>query len=122
MEKGRELAFNCVSKEWATGEAGPSFSRYHLDNQSSHKLSDEDMAYLAGAGEKLQCKKNWTPSLVVTGVAPKLDDYGSLLQIEAFKFILECLRWRPVTIFVFAHRALTDISYVRFHWFGVIAD
>ncbi|KAG1829935.1 cytochrome P450 [Suillus variegatus] len=43
--------------------------------------------------------------------APKLDDYGSLPQIEAFKFILECLRWRPVTIFVFAHRALTDISY-----------
>jgi cytochrome P450 len=50
-------------------------------------------------------------NLVVT--APTFDDYNSLPQIEAF--MLECLRWRPVTTLGFAHRALTDIVYVRFH-------
>ncbi|KAG1829959.1 hypothetical protein EV424DRAFT_367543 [Suillus variegatus] len=33
-----------VPKQLATGEAGPSFSRYLLENQPSHKLSDEEMA------------------------------------------------------------------------------
>ncbi|OAX34928.1 cytochrome P450, partial [Rhizopogon vinicolor AM-OR11-026] len=40
---------NRVSKELTTGKAGPSFGRYLLENQSSHKLSDEEMAYLAGS-------------------------------------------------------------------------
>jgi hypothetical protein len=50
---------------------------------------------------------------------PTFDDCNSLPQIEAF--MLECLRWRPVTTLGFAHRALTDIVYVRLHcvlaWF-----
>ncbi|KAG1908855.1 uncharacterized protein F5891DRAFT_30031 [Suillus fuscotomentosus] len=87
--KGKRVSFhdqlNRLSKEWATGEAGPSFSRYLLENQSSHKLSDEEMAYLAGSlfsasnygcrhllhaipRCRRKCKRNWTPSLVVTGV------------------------------------------------------
>lgn len=52
-------------------------------------------------------KRNST--LIVT--APTFDDYSSLPQIEAF--MLECLRWRPVTTLGFAHRASTDIVYVR---------
>ncbi|KAG2053934.1 cytochrome P450 [Suillus hirtellus] len=123
---------NRVSKELATGEAGPSFSRYLLENQSSHKLSDEEMAYLAGslfgagsdttavavmvvvmaaacypkAQEKVQEELD---TVVGRDRAPTLDEYGSLPQIEAF--MLECLRWRPVTTLGFAHRALTDIPY-----------
>lgn len=31
------------------GEAGPSFGRYLLENQNTHKLSYEEMAYLAGS-------------------------------------------------------------------------
>jgi cytochrome P450 len=45
--------------------------------------------------------------------APTFDDYNSLPQIEAF--MLECLRWRPVTTLGFAHCASADIVYVRFH-------
>jgi cytochrome P450 len=51
-------------------------------------------------------------------LAPTFDDDGSLPQVEAF--MLECLRWRPVTTLGFAHRALTDIVYVRIHSFGVM--
>ncbi|KAG1829954.1 cytochrome P450 [Suillus variegatus] len=120
---------NRVSKELATGEAGPSFSRYLLENQSSHKLSDEEMAYLAGslfgagsavavmvvvmaaacypkAQEKVQEELD---TVVGRDRAPTLDDYGSLPQIEAF--MLECLRWRFLTTLGFAHRALADIPY-----------
>ncbi|KAG1727565.1 cytochrome P450 [Suillus paluster] len=121
-----------VSRELATGKAGPPFARYLLENQSSHKLSDEEMAYLAGslfgagsdtiavaimvlvmasacypkAQEKVQEELD-----VVIGRdrAPTFDDFNSPPQIEAF--MLECLRWRPVTTLGFAHRALTDIPY-----------
>ncbi|EIW85926.1 cytochrome P450 [Coniophora puteana RWD-64-598 SS2] len=41
--------------------------------------------------------------------APTFDDQPNLPQIQAF--ILECLRWRPVTTLGFAHRALKDIIY-----------
>ncbi|KAH0838681.1 cytochrome P450 [Lanmaoa asiatica] len=41
--------------------------------------------------------------------APTFDDYGALPQIQAF--MLECLRWRPMTTLGFPHRALTDIPY-----------
>jgi len=144
-----------TSSMQATGNAGPSFARYLLENQSSHKLSDEEMAYLAGslfgagsdttavaimvvvmaaacypkAQEKVQeeldvvigrdrgvsksgnnLSEKTKLNLVIT--APTFDDYSSLPQIEAF--MLECLRWRPVTTLGFAHRALTDIVYVRF--------
>ncbi|KAG2119306.1 cytochrome P450 [Suillus clintonianus] len=121
-----------VSRELATGMAGPSFSRYLLENQSSHQLSDDEMAYLVGslfgagldttsvaimyvvmasacylkAQEKVQEQLD-----IVVGRdrAPTFDDYNSLPQLEAF--ILECLRWRPVTPLGFAHRASADIVY-----------
>lgn len=121
-----------VSKELGTGDAGPSFSRYLLENQSSHKLSDAEMAYLAGslfgAGAdttavaimvvvmasacfpKAQAKvQEELDTVIGRDRAPTFDDDGSLPQIEAF--MLECLRWRPVTTLGFAHRALTDIVY-----------
>ncbi|KAG1824838.1 cytochrome P450 [Suillus subaureus] len=123
---------NRVSRELATGKAGPSFARYLLENQSSHKLSQEEMAYLAGslfgAGSdttavaimyvvmasacypKAQEKVQEQLDIVVgRNRAPTFDDYNSLPQIEAF--MLECLRWRPVVALGFAHCASTDIVY-----------
>ncbi|KAG9314755.1 cytochrome P450 [Chiua virens] len=38
-----------VSRELKTGNAGPSFVRYLLENKSTHKLSHDEMAYLAGS-------------------------------------------------------------------------
>jgi len=44
--------------------------------------------------------------------APTFDDYDALPQIQAF--MLECLRWRPVTTLGFAHRSTADIPYKDF--------
>ncbi|KAG1824846.1 cytochrome P450 [Suillus subaureus] len=123
---------NRVSRELATGKAGPSFARYLLENRSSHKLSQEEMAYLAGslfgAGSdttavaimyvvmasacypKAQETVQEQLDIVVgRDRTPTFDDYNSLPQIEAF--MLECLRWRPVVTLGFAHCASTDIVY-----------
>ncbi|KAG1769089.1 cytochrome P450 [Suillus placidus] len=122
----------CTTEELATGKSGSSFARYRLENQSSHKLSDEEMAYLAaslfGVGSdttavaimyvvmasacypKAQEKVQEQLDIVVDRErAPMFDDYNSLPQIEAF--MLECLRWRPVTTLGFAHCASADVVY-----------
>ncbi|KAH7884146.1 cytochrome P450 [Phlebopus sp. FC_14] len=124
-----------VAKELKTGGTGPSFARYLLENQNTHKLSDEEMAYLAGslfgAGsdttavaimvvvmaaachpEAQAVVQEELDNVVGRDRAPTFDDYNALPQIQAF--MLECLRWRPVTTLGFAHRALTDIPYVSF--------
>ncbi|KIJ21384.1 hypothetical protein PAXINDRAFT_164896 [Paxillus involutus ATCC 200175] len=124
-----------VAKELKTGAAGPSFARYLLENQNTHKLSDEEMAYLAGslfgAGsdttavaimvvvmaaachpEAQDIVQEELDNVIGRDRAPTFDDYNALPQIQAF--MLECLRWRPVTTLGFAHRALTDIPYKDF--------
>ncbi|KAI9572561.1 cytochrome P450 [Boletus coccyginus] len=126
---------NRVVEQLNTGEAGPSFARYLLENQDTHKLSYEEMAYLAGslfgAGsdttavaimvvvmaaachpEAQNVVQEELDNVVGRDRAPTFDDYDSLPQIQAF--MLECLRWRPVTTLGFAHRALTDIPYNGF--------
>ncbi|KAI5994581.1 cytochrome P450 [Pisolithus orientalis] len=123
---------NRVAKELKTGNPGPSFAKYLLENQETHKLSDEEMAYLAGslfgAGsdttavaimvlvmaaarfpEAQDVVQEELDNVVGRDRAPTFDDYNALPQIQAF--MLECLRWRPVTTLGFAHRAQTDIVY-----------
>ncbi|KAG6327474.1 hypothetical protein ID866_11615 [Astraeus odoratus] len=124
-----------VARELKTGDAGPSFARYLLENRNTHKLSDEEMAYLAGslfgAGsdttavaimvlvmaaacypEAQDIVQEELDNVVGRERAPTFDDYNALPQIQAF--MLECLRWRPVTTLGFAHRALSDIVYKDF--------
>ncbi|KAG9310273.1 cytochrome P450 [Chiua virens] len=121
-----------VSQEVNTGNAGPSFARYLLENQNTHKLSYEEMAYLTGslfgAGsdttavaimvvvmaaacypEAQVVVQDELDNVVGCDRAPTFDDYNLLPQLHAF--MLECLRWRPVTTLGFAHRAMTDITY-----------
>ncbi|KAI9572560.1 cytochrome P450 [Boletus coccyginus] len=124
-----------VGDQLNMGGAGPSFARYLLENQDTHKLSYEEMAYLAGslfgAGsdttavaimvvvmaaachpEAQNVVQEELDNVVGRDRAPTFDDYDSLPQIQAF--MLECLRWRPVTTLGFPHRALTDIPYKDF--------
>ncbi|KIM51186.1 hypothetical protein SCLCIDRAFT_1169199 [Scleroderma citrinum Foug A] len=124
-----------VARELKSGDVGPSFARYLLENQNTHKLSDEEMAYLAGslfgAGsdttavaimvlvmaaacfpEAQAVVQEELDNVVGRDRAPTFDDYNALPQIQAY--MLECLRWRPVTTLGFAHRALTDIVYKDF--------
>ncbi|KAG6371545.1 cytochrome P450 [Boletus reticuloceps] len=124
-----------VARELGMGEAGPSFGRYLLENQNTHKLSYEEMAYLAGslfgAGsdttavaimvvvmaaachpEAQDIVQDELDNIIGRDRAPTFDDYDTLLQIQAF--MLECLRWRPVTTLGFAHRSTADIPYKDF--------
>ncbi|KAN0101001.1 Cytochrome P450 [Tylopilus felleus] len=124
-----------VTKELDTGKAGPSFARYLLENQNTHKLSYEEMAYLAGslfgAGsdttaialmvfimaaachpEAQAIVQDELDNIVGRERAPTFDDYDSLPQLHAFT--LECLRWRPVTTLGFPHCASADITYKGF--------
>ncbi|KAH7922342.1 cytochrome P450 [Leucogyrophana mollusca] len=121
-----------VQDELNAGGAGPSFAKYLLEHQNEHKLSREEMAYLAGslfgAGSdttavaimvlvmaaarypKAQALvQEELDNVVGRDRAPTFDDQNSLPQIQVF--MLECLRWRPVTTLGFAHRALKDIVY-----------
>ncbi|KAI6137179.1 cytochrome P450 [Pisolithus sp. B1] len=117
---------NRVAQELKTGNPGPSFAKYLLENQETHKLSDEEMAYLTGslygAGSDtasyyftavalmvLDAVQEELDNVIGRDRAPTFDDYNALPQIQAF--MLECLRWRPVTTLGFAHRAQTDIIY-----------
>ncbi|KAI6105130.1 cytochrome P450 [Pisolithus croceorrhizus] len=123
---------NRVAQELKTGNPGPSFAKYLLENQETHKLSDEEMAYLTGslygAGsdttavalmvlvmaaarfpEAQDAVQEELDNVIGRDRAPTFDDYNALPQIQAF--MLECLRWRPVTTLGFAHRAQTDIIY-----------
>ncbi|EGN97518.1 hypothetical protein SERLA73DRAFT_169832 [Serpula lacrymans var. lacrymans S7.3] len=121
-----------VRGELAADQAGPSFARYLLEHQDEHKLSNEEMAYLAGslfgAGSdttavaltvlimaaarhpEAQARvQKELDEVVGRDRAPTFDDQYALPEIQAF--MLECLRWRPVTTLGFAHRALKDIVY-----------
>ncbi|KAH7912679.1 cytochrome P450 [Hygrophoropsis aurantiaca] len=121
-----------VQGELNAGDAGPSFAKYLLEHQNEHKLSHEEMAYLAGslfgAGSDTtavaimvlvmaaarypkaqELVQEELDTVIGRDRAPTFDDQSSLPQIQAF--MLECLRWRPVTTLGFAHRALKDIVY-----------
>ncbi|KAG1856993.1 hypothetical protein DFJ58DRAFT_840723 [Suillus subalutaceus] len=109
---------NRISRELATGKADSSFALYPLENQSSHKLWDEDIAYLAGSllapaqtrlpWRSSMCrrkrKSSWISSLVLTEL-PRLTTIPFLISKRS------CWNWRPVTTVAFAHRASTDIVY-----------
>ncbi|KAF8549254.1 cytochrome P450 [Imleria badia] len=110
--------------------SGNSFMRVLLENTDQHRLSRDEMAYLAGdifgAGADTsavaitnmimaaacypEAQKRVQEELdMVVGKdrMPTWEDSESLPQVHAY--ILETLRWRPVTPIGFAHRATQDI-------------
>ncbi|KAG2099615.1 cytochrome P450 [Suillus discolor] len=110
--KGRKVSFSMISsivlrKNGRPAKLDPhflsSFPRINLRTSFRTKKWP-----ISPAQEKVQEELD---TIIGRDRALMLDDYGSLPQIEAFKFMLECLRWRPVTTIVFAHRALTDIPH-----------
>ncbi|KIJ62870.1 hypothetical protein HYDPIDRAFT_176296 [Hydnomerulius pinastri MD-312] len=119
-----------VREEMAKNEGGPSFGRMLLENIHEHRLSEDEMAYLAGglfgAGSdttavgittlimaaachpEAQARVQEEIDMVVgRDRAPTFEDSSSLPQLHAF--ISEALRWRPITPIGFAHRATKDI-------------
>jgi len=114
----------------ASGEAGPCLAQYLLENQQALKLSDVELAYLAGAmfgagsdttapaisimimaaacfPEAQARVQDELDAVIGRHQAPTFSDRPSLPQVSAF--VLECLRWRTVTPGGMAHAATHDI-------------
>ncbi|KAG1809922.1 cytochrome P450, partial [Suillus plorans] len=112
------------------GTARPSFARFILEHQKQYQLEDKQLGYIAGG--MFAAGSDTTASAITimmmaatiytdaqTHVQEELDDVMGRTQLPTFAdqemlpqvtvFMLESLRWRPVTLGGFAHRATKDI-------------
>ncbi|KAG2078552.1 cytochrome P450 [Suillus decipiens] len=119
-----------VKSEVDQNIAGSSFTKTLLENTEGHRLSTDEMSYLAGslfvAGSHTtavgitaaimaaachplaQAKVHEELDMVIgSDRAPTFEDSSSLPQLHAF--LLEALRWRPIVRIGFPHRATKDI-------------
>ncbi|EIN08589.1 cytochrome P450 [Punctularia strigosozonata HHB-11173 SS5] len=124
-----------VRQKMTRGEGQPCFVTYLMENQRNYQLSDNELAYLAGgmfgAGsdttaaaisfvimaaalhpDAQACVQSEIDSVVGPDRIPDFSDEDSLPRLRAF--IMEVLRWRPVSIGGFAHRATEDIIWNRY--------
>ncbi|KAH7906434.1 cytochrome P450 [Hygrophoropsis aurantiaca] len=119
-----------VREEVAKGTARPCFAKFLIEHQAEYGLSDRELAYVAGsmfgAGSdttasaitimmmaaalhpEAQARVQDELDVVVGRERlPTFDDQAILPQVTAF--MLESLRWRPVSIGGFTHRAMRDV-------------
>ncbi|KAG6381787.1 cytochrome P450 [Boletus reticuloceps] len=108
---------NRVRDDMATSNAGPSFGKTLLEHLDVHRLSDDEMAYLAGGllGAGSDTTASGIIMMIMVAVChpeaqarvqaeldevvgkdrmPTFEDWNMLPQLHAF--MLEALRWRPV--------------------------
>ncbi|KAG1840951.1 cytochrome P450 [Suillus tomentosus] len=121
-----------VRRQMREGTARPSFAKFMLEHQKQYQLEDKELGYLAGA--MFGAGSDTTASAItimmmaaathtdaqarvqeeldnVVGL-PTFDDQEMLPQVTAF--MLESLRWRPVTLGGFPHRAMEDIVWQNY--------
>ncbi|KAF9231520.1 cytochrome P450 [Melanogaster broomeanus] len=119
-----------VKDEMSKNEAGPSFGKMLLENAGDHRMSYDEMAYLAGtlfgagsdstsfaittfimaAARHPQAQSRVQEELdmiVGTDRVPTFEDSNRLPQLHAF--MSEAIRWRPVVSTGIMHRATEDI-------------
>ncbi|KAG1908889.1 cytochrome P450 [Suillus fuscotomentosus] len=121
---------DAVRRQMREGNTRSSFARFIVEHQKQYQLEDKDLAYIAGtmfaAGSETTA---FTITIIMMAAAthtdaqarvqeeldnvvgrtrlPTFADQEMLPQVTAF--ILESLRWRPVSIGGFAHRATKDM-------------
>ncbi|KAG1794705.1 cytochrome P450 [Suillus variegatus] len=126
---------DAVRRQMREGTASPSFASFMLEHQKQYQLGDKDLAYIAGA--MFGAGSDTTASAItimmmaaathtdvqarvqeeldnVVGRTrlPTFDDQEMLPQVTAF--MLESLRWRPVSLGGFPHRAIKDIVWKNY--------
>ncbi|KAF8446404.1 cytochrome P450 [Boletus edulis BED1] len=130
-----EGQLDVVRKQMAEGKARPCFATFLIEKQREYQILDKDMAYLAGgmfgAGSETTASaitimimaaalhpdaqatvQEELDRVVGSERLPSFADQEMLPRVTAF--ILETLRWRPVTALGFAHRATKDIVWRDF--------
>ncbi|KAG1895267.1 cytochrome P450 [Suillus fuscotomentosus] len=126
---------DAVRRQMREGTARPSFARFILEHQKQYQLEDKGLGYLAGvifgassdmtvsaitimmmaAATHMDVQAHVQEELnnvVGRTQLPTFDDQEMLLQVTVF--MLESLRWRPVCIGGFAHRASKDIIWNKY--------
>ncbi|KAG1829919.1 cytochrome P450 [Suillus variegatus] len=130
-----ELAFyngqlDAVRRQMRDGTASPSFARFILEHQKQYQLEDKELGYLAGVmfGAGSDATASAITFMMMAAAThtdaqarvqeeldhvvgrtrlPTFADQEMLPQVTAF--MLESLRWRPVNIGGFPHRASKDV-------------
>ncbi|KAG1829926.1 cytochrome P450 [Suillus variegatus] len=131
-----ELAFydgqlDAVRRQMREGTAtSPSFARFIIEHQKQYQLEDKGLGYLAGVVSAAGYDTTASAITIMMMAAathtdaqarvqeeldhvvgrtrlPKFTDQEVLPQVTAF--MLESLRWRPVTLGGLAHRANKDV-------------
>ncbi|KAG1801962.1 cytochrome P450, partial [Suillus variegatus] len=126
---------DAVRRQMREGTTAPSFARFILEHQKQYQLEDKDLEYVAGT---MFAAGSGTTSSAITIMMmaaathtdvqahvqeelnnvvgrtrlPTFDDQEMLPQVTAF--MLESLRWRPVSLGGFVHRATKDIIWKNY--------
>ncbi|KAJ8584907.1 cytochrome P450 [Rhizopogon salebrosus TDB-379] len=134
FEKSKQLYTNQLNrvKQQMQGDVdvGPSFTRYMLENDHLHGLTEIEMAFLAGAffGAGFETTSSAICTVLMAAAcfpeeqaevqaeldaiigkhrAPTFADQSSLPRLQAF--IFEALRWRPLVPDGLPHRTTEDV-------------
>ncbi|KAG2366034.1 cytochrome P450 [Suillus spraguei] len=127
---------NCVRQQLQSDQdIGPSFSKYILENERLHGLTENEMAFLAGAffgagshstgaaictvlmaaarfpDEQAQVQAE-IDAVIRRDRVPTFADKPSLVRLEAF--ISEALRWRPMSAEGMPHRTTEDVIWENY--------
>ncbi|KAG1724531.1 cytochrome P450 [Suillus lakei] len=124
-----------VRRQMHEGTAGPSFARFILEHQKQYQLEDKELAYVAGgmfgAGSDTTASAITIMTMAAAihpdaqaRVQEELDDVVGRSRLPTFgdqemlpqvtAFMLESLRWRPVSLGGFPHRATKDIFWKNY--------
>ncbi|KAG1849239.1 cytochrome P450 [Suillus subluteus] len=126
---------DAVRRQMREGTARPCFAEFILEHQKQYQLEDKELAYIAGgmfaAGSDTSASaitfmmmaaaihtdaqarvQGELDSVMGRTRLPRFDDQEMLPQVTAF--MLESMRWRPVSLGGFAHRATKDIVWKNY--------
>ncbi|KAG2085777.1 cytochrome P450 [Suillus discolor] len=126
---------DAVRRQMREGTARPSFARFMLEHQKQYQLGDEEVAYLAGvifgAGSDTTASaitimmmaaathtdaqarvQEELDNVVGRTRLPTFADQEMLPQVTAF--MLESLRWRPVSLGGIAHCVIKDMIWKNY--------
>ncbi|KAG1894747.1 cytochrome P450 [Suillus fuscotomentosus] len=130
-----EGQLDAVRRQMREGTARPSFARFILEHQKQYQLEDKELGFIAGGMFAAGSDTTSSAITIMTMAAathtdaqarvqeeldnvvgrtrlPTFDDQEMLPQVTAF--MLESLRWRPVSLGGFAHRATKDIIWKNY--------
>ncbi|KAG1820042.1 cytochrome P450 [Suillus variegatus] len=126
---------DAVRRQMREGIAMPSFAKFMLENQKQYQIGDKELAFLGGVvfGAGTDATTSAITIMMMAAathtdaqarVQEELDDVVGRTRLPTFAdqemlpqvtaFLLESLRWRPVSFGGFAHRASKDIIWKNY--------